>query len=210
MRTSVDTGRGRRRRGVRAGFSLAEVVLAMGVVGLAVSAVLGVLAAGRGMERRGREDALAARFVPQLQAELALPGGWNGETEAVGGSSPEATMERLLEEVQPLDSRGFGSADAPLVLGFDGAGRGVQGVAAGDWESGTSREEVQALVGVWGRSNERGVMEVEVSVEFPARAKRENRRRYQYRLWANPGGDALGAGTGLAQAGPETGTFPGR
>lgn len=168
------------------GFTLVEVVVAMGLIAMGVMAVFGVLAAGRNFERSAREDALAARLASQLEAELVLPGVWRrraGAPTALGDG-----QARVLEGALPLDPQGFGSAEAPLVIGFGVDDRPLWLLGGDSWEGGSRAEGVQALVGLWGRRNGRGVVEVELSVELPARARREDRRRYRYRMQFNPEG----------------------
>lgn len=162
------------------GFTLAEILIALGIIALGVVSVLGVFAMAKRMERQKNEEQMATRLAQLLETELRIP---NTITPSKNTSS-SSPKDLILSEILPIDEMNLGSRQKPLVLAFDGEANSLPlppSSAATAWEQGVSQsDQIQYLLGFWGEQTSTGVIEFQIRVEVPARAEKQHRRSYSY------------------------------
>lgn len=164
----------------RPGFTLCEVVISLGLVSFGILAVVGIFTTARRLERGAREDLSASLMARQLETELRLPGSV-ANSEAEQKTRVEDNEGRILGQLIPLGSDGFGSSSQPLLIAFDGNGVALGSRDSSRYRAGLAGEtQAQYLLAFWAIPSVSGALDVQLRVEVPARAAAENRRSYSY------------------------------
>lgn len=161
----------RRNRAGRKGTSLIEVVIAVGVLAVAVPLVLGTMAQSGEANASSLAETRCSWMVPLCMDELKLA--MKGRSEVI----PE------LKPGQDFPSSGH------LVLGFSGEGSLLGKVAGSDYETGVSKlaeNPVRYLATMKGEmpgNIEDGIpasLAVTIAVEYPAAAPAAKRQRIEF------------------------------
>jgi prepilin-type N-terminal cleavage/methylation domain-containing protein len=97
-----------------AGFSLVEVVVALGIFGVAGVALIGILGTGITLSKGALSDAETAMMLENVQARLTLDPAWPGKRDAVFYDNSGAQMKKeeqasLRVEMTLVNGPGFAS-----------------------------------------------------------------------------------------------------
>lgn len=154
----------------RSGFSLMEVVIAVGVLAVAIPVVMAMLVTGNRSSRVATDETQAALIVRSVMQEVRSARDGRGA---------------LVEGTLPWPD--FPSGGQRLVFSVDQEGRLAEQLEAGDYAAGVRDGEVKYLVSVAGALHPLEgqpdldvLSKVVVSVEGPPAAKPEDRRKFEY------------------------------
>ena len=159
-----------RYRTARDGFSLMEVVIAVGVLAVAIPVVMAMLVAGTRSSRVATDETQAALIARSVMQEIRAARDGQG-----------ALVEGALGWPE------FPSGAERLVFSVDAGGEMLAELGTGDYESGLRDGEVQYLVSVMGtrqplegRPDVDVLSKVVVSVETPPGARPDDRRKFEF------------------------------
>ncbi len=154
----------------RGGFSLMEVVIAVGVLAVAIPVIMAMMVAGTRSSRVATDETQAALIARSVMQEI------RSARDGKGG---------LVEGTLPWPE--FPTGGERLVFSVDAGGRLVEQLGDGDYTTGLRDREVQYLVSAAGTLHRlpgspdlEVLSKVVVSIETPPGAKPEDRRKFEF------------------------------
>ncbi|MEI6033479.1 MAG: hypothetical protein WCS65_04240 [Verrucomicrobiae bacterium] len=159
------------RRSASAGFSLFEIVLALGVVAFALVGIVGLFPAAIKSAQEGRQETRATLIAQQIFADLRVR---SGTTRLVvcGGSASDVGSLRTNFSLAVDGSAEF--------LAYDQDGAGIEGISGSAFTNGHGPACFLAAVRVDTNTGDPNLARVQSTIETPAAAPVANRSKYQF------------------------------